>query len=157
MKENIFEVLMYLMENYIDQDNLEEPARDEITTHLLQAGFGNQEVNLAFDWLDKLSDDKSGEGLNATAALRVYRDEEYDRIGPEGIGFLHALEQIGVLKPAAREQIIGQFMALNTWQQDLDQLKWVVLMVLFNRAGKDASHFAWLEELIYGEKPLSVH
>ncbi len=156
MKENIFEVLMYLMENYIDQDASRDPERHEIETRLLEAGFGDNEVIQAFDWLDQLSDIESGAELESEA-LRVYRDDERDFLGTEGVGFLYRLEQVGVLKPAAREQVVDRFMALNAPHRDLDQLKWVVLMVLFNHPGQDAINFAWLEELIYDERPLSVH
>ena len=156
IKQNIFEVLMYLVENYVDQEIEENSERDEIETELLQAGFGNQEVNLAFDWLDQLSD---GNPLfdPMTSSWRIYRDEERERLGTEGIGFLHQLERDNILKPSAREQVIEQFMALNSHQNDIAQLKWVVLMVLMNHPKSDTDDFAWLEELVYDDRPLSIH
>ncbi len=156
MKENIFEVLMYLMEAYIDQDAPDDPERHEIESHLLEVGFGDREVNQAFDWLDQLSDGQDSAGFESEA-MRVYRRDERGYLGTEGIGFLHQLEQVGVLSPAQREQVIERFMALNAPHRDLDQLKWVVLMVLFNHPGHEAINFAWLEELIYDERPVSVH
>lgn len=156
IKQNIFEVLMYLVENYIDHDIEENQERNEIEIELLEAGFGDQEVNLAFNWLDQLSDHNIL--FDPTSdSIRVYREEENKRLGNEGISFLHQLEQNSILTPAAREQVIEQFMALNSHQNDISQLKWVVLMVLFNHPNNEATNFAWLEELVYDERPLSIH
>lgn len=156
IKQNIFEVLMYLVENYVDQEIEENSERGEIETELLEAGFGNQEVNLAFDWLDQLSDNHSLYDP-VSDSLRIYRDEEHNRLGTEGIGFLYHLEQNSILNPSAREQVIEQFMALNSHQNDIAELKWVVLMVLMNHRNTDTDNFAWLEELVYDDRPQSLH
>ena len=156
IKQNIFEVLMYLVENYVDQEIEENTERVEIEIELLQAGFGDLEVNLAFNWLDQLSDHPAMFDPR-TDSLRIYRDEERKRLGIEGIGFLHQLEQNSLLKPVAREQVIEQFMALNSHQNDISQLKWVVLMVLMNHPNNDATNFTWFEELVYDERPMNIH
>jgi Smg protein len=38
----------------------------------------------------------------------------------------------------------------------LDDLKWVVLMVLFNQPGSEAA-FAWMESQIFSDDPEPVH
>ena len=38
-------------------------------------------------------------------------------------------------------------MALEDEEIDLDQLKWVVLMVLFNQPGRESA-YAWMEDLV---------
>ncbi len=55
MKENIFDVLMYLFENYMEDEIEMLPDSDVIRTELQEAGFESCEVNKAFDWLDSLS------------------------------------------------------------------------------------------------------
>ena len=47
-------------------------------------------------------------------------------------------------------------MALGGDDIDLDQLKWVVLMVLFNQPGREAA-FAWMEDLVLDEVPGIFH
>ena len=47
-------------------------------------------------------------------------------------------------------------MALETETIELQQLKWVVLMVLFNRPGKEAA-YAWMEDIILDEVSAVVH
>ena len=39
-------------------------------------------------------------------------------------------------------------MALKTDEFDLGQLKWVILMVLFNQPGEEAA-YAWMEDLVF--------
>ena len=71
-------------------------------------------------------------------------------------GFLIFLEQSGVLDYEDRELVIDRVMALETDVIELQQLKWVVLMVLFNRPGKEAA-FAWMEDIILDKVSTVVH
>ena len=49
MKENVFDVLIYLFENYMDDETDMSPDPDAIRTELLEAGFPHKEINKAFD------------------------------------------------------------------------------------------------------------
>ncbi len=62
--------------------------------------------------------------------------------------FLLFLEQIKVLTSETREMVIEQVMALETDELSLDDLKWVVLMVLFNVPGQESA-YTQMEELLY--------
>ena len=95
-------------------------------------------------------------GQTRQQSQRIYSPEESARLGVEGIGFLLFLEQNGVLSPEAREQILEHALALDLEQVDLDQLKWVVLMVLFNQKDQ-ATTLTWLEDLVYDEGPVLLH
>ncbi len=66
------------------------------------------------------------------------------------------LENIGVLDGSDREMVIDRLMALETEEIELQQLKWVVLMVLFNQPGKEAA-FTWVEDLVMDEFNASLH
>ena len=56
MKENVLDVLMYLFENYLDDDDNETEAdRETLTVELEEAGFAKLEINKAFDWLENLA------------------------------------------------------------------------------------------------------
>ncbi len=54
MKENVLDVLMYLFQNYMDDDEDADPDRESIQTELLAAGFPSREIEQAFEWLDSL-------------------------------------------------------------------------------------------------------
>ena len=51
MKENVFDVLIYLFENYMDEETEVSPDPDSIRSELLEIGFPHREINRAFDWL----------------------------------------------------------------------------------------------------------
>ena len=66
------------------------------------------------------------------------------------------LEQVGVLDPVNRELVIDRLMALGDDDIDLDQVKWVVQMVLFNQPGKEAA-FSLMEDLVFDRGESRLH
>ena len=66
------------------------------------------------------------------------------------------LEQIGVLDSTNRELVIDRVMALEGEEIDLRQLKWVILMALFNQPGQEAA-FAWIEDQVFDEVAPTPH
>ena len=88
--------------------------------------------------------------------MRLYTTAEYAKLDAEGVGFLMFLEQSGVLNAEQRELVIDRATALDQDDVDLDDLKWVVLMVLFNQPGAEAA-YAWMENLMFGEEPVATH
>jgi Smg protein len=79
--------------------------------------------------------------------VRIYTGDEMGRLDTRCRGFLIFLEQVGVLDGLSRELVIDRVMALEDEEMDLDQLKWVVLMVLFNQPGRESA-YAWMEDLV---------
>ena len=71
-------------------------------------------------------------------------------------GFIYFLEQVGVLEPDNRELVIDRVMALDNEEVDLEQLKWIVLMVLFNKPGQEHS-LAWMEDIVMDDVYSFVH
>ena len=158
MKESVFEILMYLFETYMNDEAELEQDRDTLKSELQQAGFHSSEITKAFDWLEGLEQLQHEPGLriNHQQSIRVYSDEESEKLDSDCRGFLLFLEQMGVLDHSTREMVIDRVMALDSPDVDLDQLKWVILMVLFNQPGQEAA-FAWMEDLVLDEVASSVH
>ncbi|HEB58218.1 MAG TPA: DUF494 domain-containing protein [Gammaproteobacteria bacterium] len=159
MKENVLDVLMYLFENYMNDDIEIDTDEESLRAELQQAGFQAGEISKAFDWLEALARQQSqpdGLALSAVASMRVYTDDEMEKLDAECRGFLLFLEQTGILNHATRELVIDRVMALNEDDIDLEQLKWVILMVLFNQPGGEAA-FAWVEDLVFEEAQGSLH
>lgn len=150
MKENVLDVLMYLFENYMYEEPEADPDRDSLQSSLLQAGFSQGEINKAFDWLEGLADQRHLGSVKTRPGgpIRVYSDLEAQRLDTECRGFLQFLENAGVIDSIRRELIIDRVMALDAEEVDLEDLKWVVLMVLFNQPGQEAS-YAWMENLLF--------
>lgn len=81
-------------------------------------------------------------------AMRIYTEEESARLDAGCRGFLLFLEQIQVLNLETREMVIDRVMALDNAEFDLEDLKWVVLMVLFNIPGYESA-YQQMEELLF--------
>ncbi len=155
MKENIFEVLMYLFENYLDIDSEIVPDSDVMRTELIQAGFGQLEVSKAFDWLESLSLQRQITPTTPTT-FRIFNDQEIERLDLECRNFLMFLEQTGILTTDYRELAIDRIMALGNEEISLEKLKWIVLMVLLSNE-EDEVAFVRMEDLVYENIPSSLH
>jgi Smg protein len=157
MKENVFDVLMYLFENYyMDNENAVTQDREFVQQELHNAGFPTAEIDRAFNWLEDLASDTPPPTMQAERSLRLFSRHETERLNTECRGLLLFLEQMGVLNPASRELVIDRAMALENEDFDIEQLKWVVLMVLFNQPGEEAA-YAWLEDLVYENMTNCLH
>ncbi len=154
MKENVFEVLLYLFENYMDEDPDMMPDPDSIRTELLAAGFPDQDIDKAFSWLESLT---QGQAIQTTIpTFRVYAPQEIAKLDKECRGLLVFLEQSGILTSSNRELVIDRAMALSAEELTLDNLKWIVLMVLFSQPDQEAA-FSRMEDLVYDNSPAALH
>lgn len=157
MRENVLDVLLYLFENYLDDDAETYADRDVLTVELEAAGFPRSEVGKAFDWLEGLAiDEDKVPALAATGAIRVFNDQEMARLDVRCRGFLRHLENIGILDAAQREVVIDRILALEADTVDLDDVKWVILMVLFNQPGQEMA-FARMEDLVFEDRGSALH
>lgn len=156
MKENILDVLLYLFQNFMDGDFEIEPDRNYLEEKLDEAGFQSYEIDKAFSWLDDLSGLHHQAERSDRVSFRVYTDEELTYLDLECRGFLLYLENTGVLNAESREVVIERVVALDTEDFDLDRLKWVVLMVLFNQPEQDMS-YEWIENMVFDSTLESLH
>lgn len=159
MKESVLDVLMYLFEHYFDDDTELDSDRESLRQELFEAGFPESEIGKAFEWLEGLTDGdtvvepREGDHVPST---RVYTDGECERLDLECRSFLLFLEQVRVLDATTRELVIDRVEALEGEGLDLEQLKWVVLMVLFNQPGKEAV-CAWMEDFVLDRASGRLH
>ncbi len=158
MKENVLDVLMYLFENYMDDETEMHPDRESLRVELQEAGFKKAEINKAFSWLEGLANTQGDADVSEPAArsMRVFSSEESVRLDMEGRGFLLYLEQVGLVTAQQRELVLDRLMALDADDIDIDQVKWVVLMVMFNQPGQDAPQ-PWMEDLFFEERSSEFH
>lgn len=155
MKENIFDVLMYLFENYMEEEIEIFPDTDVIRTELLEAGFQHLAVNKAFDWLASLS----VEGLVQTStasSFRIFCREEIAKLDIESRDLIVFLEHSGILSPDNREIVIDRAMALEEEEISLEKLKWITLMVLLSQPNEEIA-FSRMEDFVYDLVPTYLH
>jgi Smg protein len=132
----MFDVLVYLFENYYQTETY--PDQDTLARKLHAAGFENDDIHDALDWLNNLTrlpDDGPPESLDARSSFRGYAADESAKLSLESRGFIAFLEGAKVLSPLLRELLIERAMALPDDVVGLDKLKVIVLMVLWTRRG----------------------
>ena len=160
MKENVFDVLMYLFETYMaaDAETAPEPDRDMLEEELERAGFGEKAIEAALEWLDGLTTADSSLVSDAPdgRAIRIYDRHEHARLESSARGYIMYLEQISILSAAQRELVIDRLLALDADEIDTEQVKWVVLMVLFSQPGQEAA-YARMEDLVFEDRSGVVH
>ena len=159
MKESVFDVLMYLFDNYFEDYSEVSSDQDTLKIELKRAGFGDSQVNQAFEWLEGLSTQKDliqTSNLAENKTIRMFNERESAKLDTECRGFILFLEQTGVLDAFDREVVIDRIMALGAEVIDMQQLKWVVLMVLLNQPGKEAA-FTWMEDIVMDDISPGLH
>ncbi|SFR55367.1 Smg protein [Pseudidiomarina maritima] len=157
----MFDILMYLFENYIHSDMEVVVNHDELTDELTRAGFHRQEIHKALAWLERLADLQDSQtspyvNKSESKSTRVFTADEVARLDCASRGFLMYLESLGVLDFTTREMVIDRVMELDTQQFTLDDLKWVVLMVLFNVPGHEDA-YDQMEGLLFEEPEGLLH
>lgn len=158
MKENVLDVLLYLFENYIDTDDTNKPDKDALESELEKVGFLQLEIHKAFDWLENMTVVAEGSPETNTlhTSIRLFSELEMERLDVNCRGYLMFLEQVGVLDAETREVVVERVLALNEEEIDLDQMKWVVLMVLFYQPGREVA-YAWMEDLVFEDMEAVIH
>ncbi len=156
IKQSVVDVLMFLFERYLDDDELNETSRvtdkrDSIQLRLEEMGFHNQEINQAFDWLEDLADLQERQQFLPVkeTSIRIYSAEEKKLLNIESIGFLHFLEQTNILTPVTRELILDRVAALGH-PLDTEQMKWIIMIVLHAHPGEENA-LALMENFIFDE------
>ncbi|MEQ1635564.1 MAG: DUF494 domain-containing protein [Methylococcales bacterium] len=156
MKEDIFDVLIYLFENYMDNEEFGDFIdSDAIRTELLEAGFEQPEVTKAFNWLESLSLQGSL-ATSHTPNFRIFCHQEQAKLDIDCQNLLIFLEKSGIINSTNREIVIDRAMALEDEDISLEKLKWIVLMVLLSLPD-EALAFSRMEDMIYDFAPDYLH
>ena len=152
----MFEVLVFVYENYWRGDACPEPAHLE--RKLNAVGFETGEIQEALAWLNGLNlaaystQHPADEPVAAAGAvfsdtpvgtafvvahpsknsMRIYSPQEQDHLGAECLGFITFLENAQVLPSHMREVVVDRAMAVPDAPVTLDDLKIIILMVYWS-------------------------
>ncbi len=142
----MFDILLYLYDTYLLAERF--PDAEQLSRKLSAAGFEDNAIVEALDWLaalDELGPDEAGE---AYPSMRIYNPEEQQRLATEGRGFLSFIEAAGHLPFHAREWVIDRALALPDAEVGADRIKWIALIAMWKLKG--AGDVLWLEDLVRG-------
>jgi Smg protein len=152
----MIDVLVYLFEEYYNGAGY--PDRDTLSKKLSRAGFDADDITDALEWLGGLTDQEESSfplAFKEGDSFRSYSVSEFTKLTPDARGFLAFLDSARVLTPTLRELIIERAMAIRHDAVNLDQLKIIVLMVMWTQCGNiDA---LVLQELLPDGEPRVVH
>ena len=152
----MFEVLVYLFENYFEANI--RPDHGTLSRELTAAGFDQDDIERAVDWFSTLEDMSREVEIPQsaqTSGFRLYSEPENTKINAESRGFLMFLEQAGVMLPHQRELILDRAMALSNTAVTLEEIKWIVLMTLWNQGM--ASDYLFIADAIFSDEQPTLH
>ncbi len=150
----MFDVLVYLYENYWRPDACPEPKL--LSRKLSAVGFEAEEIQDALQWLDGLADSaESCTGSPVQGSVRIFAPQEHEVLGEESIGFITFLGSAGVLSSAMREMVIDRAMAVGGGPMELEDLKIIVLMVFWS-LGEEPDALV-LDELFVASEDRLIH
>jgi len=128
----MYDILVYLFENCQQHEVSDEKER--VAKKLSAAGFEESDISEALTWLAGVArgPHRSFAPLPATgAAFRAYAPKELAKLDADCRGLLIYFEQSGILNPQSRETVIDRALAATGEGLTIEQLKLVVLMVLW--------------------------
>ena len=150
----MFDVLVYLYENYWRPDACPEPK--QLSRKLSAVGFEREEIQDALRWLDGLATSaESCTGSPVQSSMRIYTEQEHEILGEESIGFLTFLDSAGVLTAPMREMVIDRALAVGSGALELEDLKIIVLMVFWS-LGEEPDALV-LDELFVDSEDRVIH
>lgn len=130
----MYDILVYLFENCQQAELAYD--RERVAKKLSAAGFEDSDISEALHWLAGVlrSSHAVREPLpDARASFRAYAPRELAKLDAQCRGFLLTLEHSGILSAETRELVLERALAASGDALSLEQLKLVVLMVLWNQ------------------------
>ncbi|HEY1724527.1 MAG TPA: DUF494 domain-containing protein [Steroidobacteraceae bacterium] len=148
MDSSVFDILIYVFDRYMLEELPPSAEREWLARDLESVGFEEDNVERALDWLADLAAQRERPHLRGDGSYRVYAPQELARLDAQSRGLLASLEAEGILSPNQREIVIERVLALEAEELDLEQVKWVVLMVLSSQPGQELA-YARMEDLVF--------
>jgi len=130
----MFDILVYVFENCRQADVSHDPER--VARKLSAAGFDDTEISAALSWLAGVvrTPQRSLAPLpESSTAFRAFAPKELAKLDADCRGFLLFLERSGILSPASREHVIERALATAGETLSLNQIKLIVVMVLWSQ------------------------
>lgn len=130
MKEaSLLDMLLFLVANQLSEKLITE--REKLRADLEEAGIPLKKLIKIAGWLKYLLQDISMQSPSGKKAMRVFLEEEREKINPAARGCILFLEQTGVLNPVKREWLIDHAMNLEVEEVGINELQQLLSIVLF--------------------------
>ena len=130
----MYDILVYVFENCQQAELAYD--RERVAKKLSAAGFEDSDISEALHWLAGVlrAPHAVREPLpDARSTFRAYAPRELAKLDAQCRGFVLTLENSGILSADTRELVLERALAASGDTLSLEQLKLVVLMVLWNQ------------------------
>ena len=158
LKEDFLDILLYLFEYYSENPEKESASDFETRKHLLGAGFEENAIEHAMDWVEIFKDSSNKTKISSpnNSSTRVFADEEKALLDEECQNYITRLEKFGLLTPQKRELLIDKLTSIGFEPMDIEVVKALSILMLFQEPSIEVRlHSYEGDELI--EKPKTLN
>jgi len=154
MTNNILDVLTFMFDilfESAEKDSAQEVDDDLLKSHLSEAGFDADRIEKALPCLEHIAALQAAwfAAFHTTPiSLRIYNAVEKNKLDSKSRGFIMFMENMGQLSASQREIVIDQVMSLEDSKLTIDDLKWVVMMVIGNSTEAPVPA-QWTESIVF--------
>ncbi len=146
MQNSVLEMVYYLVDYFVFFKKKNSFSNKEIRSELQTAGFKKEIIDNTISWVNNFKYLKVDD-FEKTKSIRIYTDSEQQKITIEGRAFLLKLEELDIINVFARETIIHNIMKLAENRISLNDIKWIVLLAIFDKPESLAAS-VWLQKQI---------
>ena len=130
----MYDILVFVFENCQQAEIAYD--RERVAKKLSAAGFEDSDISEALHWLAGMR--RAPQGVepalpDSRTTFRAFAPRELAKLDAACRGFLLTLERSAILTPQTRELVLDRALAASGEALTLEQLKLIVLMVLWNR------------------------
>ena len=158
LKEDFLDVLLYLFEYYSEDPVRETGSNFEIRKHLKGAGFEDDVINHAMDWVEIFKGPSDSTEITSPRSLsaRVFSDEEKSLLDSECQNYIIRLEKFGLLTPQKRELLIDKLTSIGFEPMDIEVVKALSILMLFQEPSVEVKLHAYDGEEAF-DKPKTLN
>ena len=130
----MYDVLVYVFENCHQAEVAHEA--DRVAKKLSAAGFEDADISEALHWLAGVLTGPHAalaDLPDSKRSFRAFAPRELAKLDAQCRGFMLTLEHAGILTPQTRELVLERSLAASGDTLTLEQLKLIVLMVMWNQ------------------------
>ena len=157
-KEDFLDILLYLFEYYSEDPVRESDTSFVIRDHLIDAGFQDAAIDHAMDWVEIFKNPKENMMLHipSSSSVRILSDDEKNLLDVECQNYISRLEKFGLLTPEKRELLIDKLTSIGFEPMDLEVVKALSILMLFQEPSVEVRLHAYEnEEIIDSPKTLN--
>jgi len=137
-EENVLNVLIYLFKNHMRYGCKLDIEKNSLLLELCHLGFQHEYIGKALNWISELvlKQDHLQKYPPQKKSIHIFDVNECLKLDKSSRNLILRLENFDILNPLTRELIISQAMQLDIGIININHIKWVIAMVLFNHPDK---------------------